>query len=458
MRGVALFFVQITIYPNNEIRARVAAPVPAPRSDGGRVRAFLVNRSKLAISDDLPVEAHKYPSCVWPRPGYGGEPKPKSFSLYARRQIGRSGGVFSPAREKRLVFLTGTLPGGTDEAMEAISRHSSWVVHELMTRIPRVIDQKSGESRWIWVWEFQKRGALHWHCVYECHDPETAQLLIAEFKLVWCSVMDGLSKRSGVDCAARRDGGTWAGQYDSWRVDAQLGRRAPQNYLAKYLSKDDSKGGSVDFPYPNRWYGCSRKILVELSQLIEVVDTHSESSIPSWVLTDGDVEVLKILDSVSSHTVAFCDKYRSGSTVVFYPDLGQTGDIKEFIRGLSMHFESGNELWKRSVKSRVPMPQLRPWLNIDICGRYPRVQNRLYEDLGARQRCILESYVMGQEIDQSEIEIIDKYAFQLLVRAGLTAPVIPLKRSGTGLTGHAPEKAKKQGAPRIEDEYPGLPF
>jgi hypothetical protein len=446
------------MYPNNELRARVSAPVSVPRTDSGVLRPFLVNRKKLAIFDDLPVEAHRYPSCPWPRKGYGGVPSPKGFSVYARRQLARCGGVFAPASEGRLAFLTGTLPGGTPAAMEAISLHSSWVVHQLMTRIPRVIAQKSGESRWMWVWEWQKRGALHWHCVWECKDAETASLLLDVFKGVWCAVIDGLSKRSGVDCAERRDGGTWAGQYDAWRVDAQIGRKSPQNYLAKYLGKDDSKGGKVDAPYPNRWYGCSRKILQEMRDSLIVVDTHVGTSILSWVLTEDDVRILRTIEKVSDYTVAFCDKFKVGATVVFYPAMEEIEGVKEFLRGFGMHFQSGTQLWQKSVKARVPLPQRRSWLNIDQVGRYPRVQDRLYEDLGARQRAVLESYVMGQEVDQADIELIDNYAFRLLVNAGLLSPVIPLKRSGTGLTGDAPKKAWKGGGVVDENEYPGLPF
>lgn len=450
--------MKLTLYPNNEIRSRVSAPVPVDKRNLADRDRTLVNRKKLAI---LPVELSEaclYPSCPIKKPGYGGSPNRTAFSLYARRQLSRAGGVFSPSDSGKLSFLTGTLPGGTPEAAKALSDNSSWVVHQLMTRIPRLMSAKASDLRWMWVWEWQKRGVLHWHAAIECPSKEARDVLLRNFKQLWCAIIDGLSKRSGVDCAARAGGGTWSGQYDVWRVDAQVARKSPQNYLAKYLGKDDSKGGSADIPYPTRWYGCSRRILRELSELTVVVNTHDDASVPSWVLTDSDMEILKILDAASAHTVCFVDKFKTGSTVVFYPNTDEIDRIRSFVRSFPMHFSSGSELWRRSVKSRVPMPQRRSWLHVDNVGRYPRCQDRLYDDLGARQRSILESYVMGQEVDQAEMEIIDNYAFRLLVYAGLLNPVIPLERSATGLTGDATKKAKKRGREGDDAGYPGLPY
>jgi hypothetical protein len=97
--------MQIRLYPNGEIRARVSPPSVKSSGIGDVPSPLLVNSDKLAISSLPPVEACDYPSCSWPRVGYGGLPVGTSFSAYARKMLARAGGVFSSPGDGRVVFF-----------------------------------------------------------------------------------------------------------------------------------------------------------------------------------------------------------------------------------------------------------------------------------------------------------------------------------------------------------------
>jgi hypothetical protein len=447
----------LTLYPNHELRARFPSPSPAPRTSGPSPLK-LVNRLKVAISDADALEACRYPSCPWPRPGYGGSPKPTPFSLYARRMLARAGGCFAPPAEGRLVFLTGTLPGSTEAALKAISDHSAWVVHELLTRLPRVIASKASDLLWEWVWEFQSRGALHWHGVVECKTADDAKVLMGAFRGVWSSVLQGLAKRSGVDVFERSYGGSWRDEPEKWRIDAQLAYASPQQYLSKYLDKDASKAGSAAGYYPTRWYGCSRRLLFELKAATVVRSTRQGSRVADWLISTADVDLLQWIQSLSTKTIAFVDKVGTGSTVVFYLRDGENSVIRKFVRGLKSVIELFRDEWEGLASGQRRVEHRIRWRCIDMCGVSSFLRERLYSDIGERQRALLESYVLGQEVDSVELRIIDNYARTLLVNAGFFAHVNSEAPPVRGVDIDAPKDAGRSGGCQVEINYPGLPF
>lgn len=448
----------LTVYPNNEVRARVPAPVVAVRCSGGNAASLLVNREKLALDPATPLSFLKFPSCPWPRQGYGGTPDSTPFSLYGRRTLSRAGGCFSLPEENRIAFLTGTLPGGTDEAIAAISNHSSWVVHRLMTRIPQVLGVRAAELRWMWVWEWQKRGALHWHCVLETPSSEQAHVLIDQFSRIWASVIDGLSRRSGVDCAKRRSGGTWAGQYEKWRNDAQIAVKEPYRYLAKYLSKGCGASDKGKKFFPKRWYSCSRALLRDLRSLTVVASTNESSAKDGWIITEDDIGILGWLNEISEHTVAFVDRVKSGSTVVFYPDSVNTKVVRDFVRNLGvlkMGVLGGSQRREGVVSREGRSDSACP---IEKCISLSHRLERLYGDLGDYYRPILDRFIDYEDISLGDFGAIRHTAERLLYRLGVYQSVIPPKASEAGLTDDAPKSVERQGSLELERLYPGLPY
>lgn len=217
---------------------------------------------------------------VQPKAGFGRLGSRTKFGTNGRRTILRSGGCFSackvPSRE--VMFLTGTLPGGTFEAKLAIAAHSSWVVHQLKEWLKQFV-----VSAWsLYVWELQKRGALHIHYAVWVPDAGSRIRIWARFKGWWFDLMTRLSQRAGVDVFERAGGrGTWANSPDVVQADVQVCRKCPSAYISKYVSKGKSKShadvgpGDVGEPWPVQWWGVSRPLqakMRELSFVTEVTD------------------------------------------------------------------------------------------------------------------------------------------------------------------------------------------
>jgi hypothetical protein len=449
----------LTAYPNGEIRARVPAPVPVPRSDRRRIVSLnLVNRQKLAQNLELPPEVFRYPSCPWPRVGYGGEPRKRTFSLYARQMMARAGGVFSPSREKRNVFLTGTLPGGTMAAFQAMANYSSWAIHRLTTYIPRTLGVLGRDLRWLWCWEFQGRGALHLHAVFELPSVELAQVLVKEFRALWESTLRAIAQKSGVDIFERAAGGTHKDNPEKWRIDAQIAEKSPQRYLAKYLGKPKDKESDKKVPYPVRWYGCSHRLLREFREQTEVVSTHVQREAMPWEVDSDDSEILRLLDLCSSYSVAFCDKVKTGSTFVFYPEEDSLIEVKELFMVVR----------KRSQKVDGPIdPEAKPqgkeishryWKHLEMILVRPWLLERLLNDVGPSYREVYNCWINAKETYVCDLWWLDKYASELLYRQGLVPSVIPPQRSEVGLTERTKKTGKRGKGHEDDDKYPGLPF
>lgn len=449
----------ITAYPNGEVRARVPAPVPVPRSDRTRSVALnLVNREKLAQNLELPPEVFRYPSCPWPRVGYGGEPKKRTFSLYARQMMARAGGVFSPSREKRTVFLTGTLPGGTIEALQAMANYSSWAVHRLMTYIPRIIKVPARDLYWMWCWEFQGRGALHLHAVFELPSPELAQVLIREFRALWESTLIAIAQKSGTDIFERASGGTHKDNPERWRIDAQLAEKSPQRYLAKYLGKPKDKESEKKVPYPVRWYGCSHRLLKDFREQTEVVSTHAGRELAPWEVDEDDLELLRFLDLCSPYSVAFCDKVKTGSTIVFYPEEESTLLVKEMFMIVRKRAETMSGPIDKEAVCDSKEISVRYWKHLEMLIIRPWLLEEFLNDVGPLYRKVYALWINAKETYISDVWWLDKYASELLYRRGLLPPVIPPKRSEVGLTDETKKTGKRGRRHHPEDEHPKLPF
>lgn len=382
--------MRISIYPNGEIRATVGATVPAPRRDAGRTRptSSVPPRCLIEVKEaQASITCLSFKTCDELPPGYGGQPRERGFSLYARRTIARAGGCFAPASEGRLLFLTGTLPGGTDRAMRALSCWSAWFVHQLVTRIPRIAGCRSADLLWTWVWEFQGRGALHWHCAIELPTPDQAQLVHDGFRSLWIQLIQSLSERAGVDCCERAEGGTWASLPDIWRIDAQFALSSPSNYLAKYLSKGTSTASaSATHYYPSRWYGCSRLLVARLrDQTLHLSDPATRSGgEPSTPVLDA----LSALLAISHPVRSIAHKFFGGVTLVAYLLAGQMPVARSIVDSVTVSVEVDF-----AMHNLCPSAVLSAYAHIRKFAQYPHLVRRYALDLGPYHNCIFSDYL-----------------------------------------------------------------
>ncbi|AXH78947.1 MAG: putative rep protein [Circular genetic element sp.] len=361
--------------------------------------------------------------------------------------MARAGGCFAPSEENRTVFLTGTIPGGTSEAFKAVADWSSWIVHQLQREIPELIGERAANLKSMWVWEFQRRGALHWHGVYECANPEQARTLIAGFRAIWIKALRGVAARSGVDIAKRSAKGTWAERPSVWRIDAQLAIKDPSRYLAKYLSKDPGKGGRADIAYPTRWYQCSRLLLAELRRSIVSFYTNGPKGQGGAEVSSEDLIRLSKLQDLCDYAVAFGSRYNLGVTMVFYPPKQDRAKIMELFEGCTFSDFLSKVEENRALEQRTQISfRAVKYRSIDECLSRNYLAERLFNDIGNYYRDGLTAYVNGDTIDPEDMYWIDQAAGQILYRQGIfvsQSEAPPLR----GLAKQMPEDGTSGGCP-----------
>ena len=406
--------MRISVYPNRQIELRIPSAVSPTFGRQGAAERALDNSQKLAIENLPPPEACKYPSCPWPRPGYGGVPVEREFSSYARKTIARVGGVFAPSCLGRTVFLTGTLPGSTEAAMNAISCHSAWIVHELLTRIPRFVGVLASEMRWVWVWEYQERGALHWHCIMELPTFDLATRLLDGFSDIWTSVIIGVSSRSGVDCAGRANGGTWANRPEKWQVHCDRVEGEPYKYLSKYLCKGSSFVKSEHVYPPSRWYGASRRALSDLRALTIVMYSPRGVGESDFDVSGSDLSIISLLSFDSVWQQNWVDKYGSGHTFSFAFEPEKFEEVVLFLEEVVCMDKQVSAVPKKWKPEPGSPSEYVAWPSIDRCLANPELSARLYGDIGIHYVTQLNLYRAGSRSIWGDVFWIDRHAEYLL--------------------------------------------
>lgn len=359
--------IKIARFPNNEIRVRLAPSCKRggslsheSQNETGEKRAesrhlTLVPNSKLSKTEQ---------KCLL-KPGYGGECKRTKFGIYAKRTLLRVGGAidkFDPTPENG-VFLTGTLPGSTHAAKKAIADWSAYIVHRLKAWIAKYVKAKLD----FYVWELQKRGALHLHYYLYVPDPVTRKRILSGFKTQWIKLLENVCSKSGVDVFKKTAAYSHRGHDERIQAYAQEVTKSVAAYLAKYCSKEASKPNSkvTSSYYPTRWWGASRPLLALLRSMTETV----EFCFASFARARSRYE--ELISELEGHSIKgyrYGDKVGMGLNHVFYyssPDLlcCYQNALRIFDMGIETGLSSPEYLLSelsRMVHSTKKMPKI--WL------------------------------------------------------------------------------------------------
>lgn len=217
---------------------------------------------------------------------WGQPQKEKTFGWSAGQKILEGGAIidrFCGAENSHMLTLT--LPGNTPVAMDALARWSGWIVN----RILQVVRRKHTVENpiyWFFVWEHQKRGALHMHfCLGWRVPPEIRELLGKEIIQKFYRCLHEIGAKESIDLFARKGfSGSWKDQEDKWQWDCQQVTKSVAHYFAKYAKKNaeytrnngdkqDKNGRKQCFArssssshkrgnYPTRYWGSSKTIKV----------------------------------------------------------------------------------------------------------------------------------------------------------------------------------------------------
>jgi hypothetical protein len=167
---------------------------------------------------------------------------------------------------QRQVFLTGTLPGGGHAAYQTLANYSGYI----MNRLKRWVAGYQEAKLDMYVWELQKRGALHLHYFVVADTDEIAARLISGFKSKWIDILDDVSVQAKVNLFRSEKGIDWRDCPSKIQAYAQSVYASAAAYLAKYCSKQSSQHSSKQSSkyFPSRWWGCSRALLAAMRERI----------------------------------------------------------------------------------------------------------------------------------------------------------------------------------------------
>lgn len=199
-----------------------------------------------------------------PSPGYGSLPTPVRFTSRCKNTLMQSGGALEKEQIPSL-FLTGTLPASTQDAYKTIASYTSYILNRIKTKFRQIQARRNCDSHWLSVWEYQKRGALHLHvCIASC-DLDYLQELLLLWKIYWIKILEKVEQLSTTSLLSAPDGYRFS--YHQIQAPAQLTKKSVNQYLAKYLSKEESKRINSakslmpsTFFAPGRWLSVSRSI------------------------------------------------------------------------------------------------------------------------------------------------------------------------------------------------------
>lgn len=266
--------VRIQTFPNNEVRcvffysrdkSEDGTPVQIPGSDSS---LDITSKLKTPPSDEQKYLGQESPE-ENPKVGFGRPGEGNGFSTNGRRRLMRAGAVLDSLAEtpNQVLFCTGTLPGSTYESKLAIAAWSGWAVNAVKAWFAKRVPAKHD----MYVWEFQKRGALHLHYAILVKDEAVRQRIISEWKQQWERIIDGISGKSGVDCWRKNANYTHANNKSVLQADCQECTKSIAKYLSKYVSKSQQQYLDNHWAKckPSRFWGISRplcKLLAEQTQ------------------------------------------------------------------------------------------------------------------------------------------------------------------------------------------------
>ena len=197
------------------------------------------------------------------------------FGQYRKNQIKRFGSIQAQAihecgaalelltHDPRFCHVTTlTLPANHHEAFQCIAARSGSIINSLFQPIR---DKYPDMKYWFFVWEFQKRGALHLHIAHyhpdECEGMLIGNLLIEKWHQILCDISD----ETGIWLLSAKHDGDRKMQ-DFYQYHTQPMRKSVAGYFSKYCSKASNKEEnnyvkkfSEMYP-PSRFWGCSSQV------------------------------------------------------------------------------------------------------------------------------------------------------------------------------------------------------
>ena len=242
-------------------------------------------------------------------PNWGKRQKPKKFRSFARDSVSEACCVLDRLYNRDdLRFITLTLPGSRFECLDLLSRYSGFLIN----RLRQVLRRSGIPHHDVFVWELQKRGALHIHWVIGASDSRfkflsPVEVLATRLKDKWFDLLLEIGDKENIDMFARKGfGGSHKDNPTAWQWKIEKIRKSVQQYLSKYTSKGFNQNSGQTKSYskiqarfsPSRWWGQSQNLLKEVRKYRTELKFETLSTEECNLMTNRLFELIP-LDTIS---------------------------------------------------------------------------------------------------------------------------------------------------------------
>ncbi len=254
--------VRLKRYANNELRVSFPRQVPpsSPQgSEAGAVACFEAAEAALVYNGKVQLFGFE-------GSGVRKRRRPMKLTRYAAHSVREACSIIEAEFGKDSYFVTLTLPGSTDRALTTAAEHASDMLNAYMQRLRVAVGSLQNELFACGVWEYQKRGALHFHLLIGMKDKALVQKLEDNHQRWWRKVLLHYSKKTGVDLFERKSGGTWRNYKDKPRTEIAKVRKSVSRYMSKYLAKSARQIAAEGWAPPAAWHYISDPVWEQVKQ------------------------------------------------------------------------------------------------------------------------------------------------------------------------------------------------
>jgi len=231
-------------------------------------------------------------------------------------------------------IVTLTLAGDTKEAFECLAANSKHIVNRLLQELRR---GNSVSEHYFYVWEYQKRGALHLHMCIWSDTQNKAARSGAKIVKQWYKVLQDIQNETGVDMFVRKDRKTYTPKR-KWQSRNEPMRKSAGGYFSKYASKASDKKErqkiyhlAKKYP-PSRFWGSSKAV----KNIIK-----SESFSHSFETVDGSAPnrlYEKIREIISAFEIKHYGTHDFKVEKEFYDEYGEKNGSRTLADGFRQNY------------------------------------------------------------------------------------------------------------------------
>lgn len=299
--------------------------------------------------------------------------KKRHFGNAQRRALLRTGAVMSRLYPDRgqTYEVTLTIPGGTVQALKCVAGQTSWLTNRLMQIVRDKEKKNKCTISWFYVWEWQERGALHLHMALGSENALVAKKTAHDIEYQWFELLMQLEDITGIDCFARKDGGTWRKDPSVWQSHVAEIEKNLAAYFAKYASKDKDtklaqKEGRAPLYYPKTWWGRSRDLAQAVKDQTVVIrmNYQTENECIEWYKRIDEILGTYVhikeyrYDFQVERPVRDTDQmrvYAFGERLIRYYEDDAFADIKDEVETLAawMRNDATNNEWTGRLPRRI---------------------------------------------------------------------------------------------------------